>query len=63
MDEPDNHIADMLSKSNRASNREIARRVGVSEKTVRVRINRMIENGNLKIAAMINVENMPNCSY
>lgn len=59
MDELDYQIADMLDKNSRASNREIARRIGVSEKTVRIRINRMIENGNLKIAAMINVENMP----
>ena len=59
MDDLDFQIADILDKNSRISNREIARQLNVSEKTVRHRINRMIDGGVLKLAALIDVENMP----
>jgi len=44
MDEVDRKILDMLEKNSRTPYLELARKVGVSEGTVRRRVNRLIEN-------------------
>ena len=59
MDPMDFQIADILDRKGRISNREIARSIGVSETTVRHRLDRIIETGELTISAMIDIEKHP----
>ena len=48
MDERDREIIDILNKNSRVSNSEIARIIGVSEGTVRQRIERLLKDGIIK---------------
>lgn len=48
MDERDREIIDILNKNSRVSNSEIARILGVSEGTVRQRIERLLKDGIIK---------------
>lgn len=48
MDERDRQIIDILNKNSRTSNSEIARALGISEGTVRLRIQRLLDNGIIK---------------
>ncbi|HDD31389.1 MAG TPA: Lrp/AsnC family transcriptional regulator [Thermococcus litoralis] len=55
MDEIDRNILKLLQEDGRMSYSEIARRIGVPESTVRLRVKRLIEEGIIrKFAALIN---------
>lgn len=57
-DELDLQIIAMLRVDGRRSNREVARRLGVPEATVRYRVRRLTESGILKIAASVDPEHL-----
>lgn len=59
IDNMDIRIAKMLGEDGRMSNREIARRLGVSEGTVRQRLGRLIRTGALRVTAQANTESVP----
>ncbi len=59
LDASDMRIAYELGKDGRVSNREIARRIGVSEGSVRQRLGRMIRSGALRVVAQANLECVP----
>lgn len=59
MDETDLQIAYLLGKNGRISNREIGRRIGVAEGTVRQRLSNLMESGALRISAQFNIESVP----
>ena len=59
MDDIDFQIANMLYPNGRISNREIARCLGISDKTVGKRLKRMTKNNILYVSAMINIEKFP----
>ncbi|MCL4479951.1 MAG: winged helix-turn-helix transcriptional regulator [Candidatus Thermoplasmatota archaeon] len=48
MDERDRQIIDILNRNSRTSNSEIARVLGISEGTVRQRIQKLLDNGIIK---------------
>jgi len=52
MDQIDRQIADLLRENGRRSNVEIARALGISEGTVRKRIDRLLSSGALRIVGM-----------
>lgn len=54
LDDIDEQIIRHLQRNGRATNREIARRIGVSEGTVRNRIDRLIQDHVIRIAAIVN---------
>ncbi|HDY87187.1 MAG TPA: winged helix-turn-helix transcriptional regulator [bacterium] len=58
-DEIDLKIASILGPNSRSSNREIARRLGINETTVRRRLSQMIESGILSVPAVIDIEKLP----
>ena len=60
MDNTDLRIAAVLAEDGRMPNSEIARRLGVSEGTVRQRLKKLIDAGIIKIQAMVNSEAVPN---
>ena len=53
LDELDRRIIDLLQKDGRAPNVELARQLGVSESTVRRRIDRLVSEGYIRIAAIV----------
>jgi Lrp/AsnC family transcriptional regulator, regulator for asnA, asnC and gidA len=57
-DELDLQIIALLRVDGRRSNREVARRLGVPEATVRYRVRRLTESGVLKIAASVDPEHL-----
>jgi len=59
MDEIDLKISYLLGQNGRISNREIARRIGIAEGTVRQRLAHLIENGALRVTAQVNIESFP----
>lgn len=59
MDTIDTQIAYLLGLNGRISNREIARKIGVTEGTVRQRLGRLIQSGSLRITAQANIESYP----
>lgn len=59
MDAIDLKIAYMLGENGRISNREIARRIGVAEGTVRQRLAHLIGSGALRVSAQFNIEAVP----
>lgn len=59
IDRLDLEIAKILDSDGRASNREIARRLGISETTVRHRLGRMIDSGLLSVSAQFDIEEFP----
>jgi Lrp/AsnC family transcriptional regulator for asnA, asnC and gidA len=59
MDETDLQIAYLLGRNGRISNREIARRIGVAEGTVRQRLASLTESGTLRISAQFDIEKVP----
>lgn len=59
MDEIDLKISTILGQNGRISNREIARRIGIAEGTVRQRLAHLIENGVLRVTAQVNIESFP----
>ena len=54
MDELDAKIFAMLKEDGRASNAGIARRVGVSEGTVRRRLKRLVDDDYIQVVALLN---------
>lgn len=54
----DRQIIALLREDGRRSNREVARRLGVPEATVRYRVRRLTESGVLKIAASVDPEHL-----
>lgn len=48
-----------LGENSRLSNREIARRIGITEGTVRKRLDRLIKDGVLHTTALVNIEKFP----
>ncbi len=59
IDRLDLEIAKILDSDGRASNREIARRLGISETTVRHRLGRMIDSKLLTVSATFDIEEFP----
>jgi len=53
MDETDRRIVNLLRRDGRMTNVDIAREVGVSEGTIRKRIDRMISAGTLRIVGLV----------
>ena len=52
MDERDRQIIALLQEDGRATNANIARKVGVSEGTVRRRLNRLFEDEYIRVVAL-----------
>lgn len=59
MDTTDLKIMSLLGENSRFSNREIARRIGITEGTVRNRLDRLTEEGVLHTTALVNIEKFP----
>ncbi len=57
-DDLDRQIIALLREDGRRSNREVARRLGVPEATVRYRVRRLTDSGVLKIAASVDPEHL-----
>jgi Lrp/AsnC family transcriptional regulator, regulator for asnA, asnC and gidA len=55
LDELDRRIVDLLTVDARVSNRQIAAQLGVTEGTIRGRINRLEEGGSIRLTAVTNV--------
>ncbi len=58
MDELDREIIAILQSNGRASNARIARRIGVSEGTVRRRLKKLIAEGVIDIVAVVDAERL-----
>ena len=58
MDELDRRIVELLQLDGRTSNAKIARELGVSEGTIRHRLNRLIQDDAIRIAAVPNLEKL-----
>ncbi|MCS7051453.1 MAG: Lrp/AsnC family transcriptional regulator [Thermomicrobium sp.] len=54
IDELDRSIIRLLQEDSRMPSAEIARRLGVAERTVRARINRLVQDGVVKLVAIVN---------
>lgn len=54
LDAVDCRMIEILQKDGRASNTEIAKAIGISEATVRTRLNRLIDEGVVQIVAVSN---------
>ena len=59
MDDIDLRIAYLLGVNGRMSNREIARRLGITEGTVRMRLSNLTEDKSLRIGAQFDIESLP----
>ena len=55
-DKSDVQIVNMLIEDGRMPSSEIARRIGVSERVVRYRIDHMVENGVMQVSAVVHPE-------
>ncbi len=60
LDELDRNILEWLSRDARTSNRKIAAELGVTEGTVRARIKRMEDDGQIRITAINNINRLDN---
>lgn len=60
LDELDLGILEWLSQDARTSNRKIAAELGVTEGTVRARIKRMEDDGQIRITAITNINRLTN---
>jgi Lrp/AsnC family transcriptional regulator, regulator for asnA, asnC and gidA len=58
LDALDHQLIDQLRRDGRLANTEIARRLGVSETTVRNRIQRLVGEGVLQVAAILNLSRL-----
>ncbi len=54
IDDLDRSIIHLLQEDSRMPSAEIARRLGVAERTVRARINRLVQDGIVKLVAIVN---------
>ena len=59
MDRIDLQISRLLGENGRISNREIARRIGIAEGTVRQRLSHLIGSGALRVTAQFDIEAVP----
>ncbi|MBN1292908.1 MAG: Lrp/AsnC family transcriptional regulator [Candidatus Latescibacteria bacterium] len=59
MDAIDLKIMSYLGENSRLSNREIGRRIGITEGTVRNRLDRLVNEDVLHTTALINIEKFP----
>ena len=59
MDNIDLRIAYLLGLNGRISNREIARRLGIAEGTVRMRLANLTDEVSLRIGAQFDIESLP----
>lgn len=59
----DIRITRLLGENGRMSNAEVARRLGVSEGTVRQRIKRLVESGAVRVTAQVNIESFEDVFY
>ncbi|MCE5248750.1 Lrp/AsnC family transcriptional regulator [bacterium] len=59
LDDLDIKIATFLGNNVRASNREIARQLGIAQTTVRDRLKNLFESRKLKISALFDIEKIP----
>lgn len=55
LDEIDRRIIDRLFADVRVSNRQVARELGVTERTIRVRMKRLIDSGAIRFTALVNL--------
>ena len=62
LDDMDKKIIDLLSVNARASNREIARALAVTERTIRVRVKRLLDEKVIRIGAITNSNRMKKSS-
>jgi len=62
LDSVDQAIVERLSPDARISNSQIAEQLGVSEGTVRARIKRMEEEGQIRITAVTNIDRLQNAT-
>jgi Lrp/AsnC family transcriptional regulator for asnA, asnC and gidA len=60
LDDVDRRILDYLARDARTSNRRIADELGVTEGTVRARIKRMEDEGQIRITALTNIRKLAN---
>lgn len=60
LDELDRRILDHLARDARTSNRAIAEALGVTEGTVRARVRRMQDEGQIRITALTNIRKLAN---
>lgn len=60
IDELDQRILDHLARDARTSNRRVAEALGVTEGTVRARIKRMQDEGQMRITALTNIRKLAN---
>ena len=58
MDELDQRIISLLQVDGRVSNAEIARKLGVVERTIRRRVSRLVQDDVIKVTAVPNIEKM-----
>ena len=58
MDELDQRIISLMQMDGRLSNSSIARRLGVSEGTIRRRVSRLIQGDVISISAIPNIEKL-----
>jgi Lrp/AsnC family transcriptional regulator for asnA, asnC and gidA len=58
LDDWDQQIVSILQKEGRASNVDIARKLGLAEATVRRRIDRLLESGAVSVVAMVEPEQL-----
>jgi Lrp/AsnC family transcriptional regulator for asnA, asnC and gidA len=58
LDELDRRILDRLAQDARTSNRRVAEELGVTEGTVRARIKRMQDDGQMRITALTNIRKL-----
>lgn len=63
LDDIDLRIAKHLGEDGRLSNRELARRIGVSEGTIRQRLGRLLRSGALRVCAQASMECMPDSFF
>ncbi len=59
----DYSIIRLLADDGRMSNTEIARRLGVSEATVRQRIKQLVESGKIRVTSQVNVDSFSDIFY
>jgi Lrp/AsnC family transcriptional regulator, regulator for asnA, asnC and gidA len=59
----DIRITRLLGENGRMSNAEIARRLDVSEGTVRQRIKRLVDSGAVRVTAQVDIEALPDIFY
>lgn len=53
IDTMDKYIVDLLLEDGRISYTEIARRLGITERAARYRLNKMIKNGTIRVVAVV----------